>query len=395
MAATSQAAMREPIIIVLGELGGRATKAQVLDEIERRGLVVPTAEDREIVSSGEERWRNRAAWERNALVNEDLLYAPSRGEWALTPVGWENYEANSSGPPGSVDEVVAARNPRWEWDEIVLALGVYVRAGCLKGGPLPGKDAPAVEELSSELKALPLHPVSLRASDFRNPPGVALKLANFRALERDTRIVLGEPGAEALPAGMDAYSRLDRAVFDAYFDNWDALADEADQLRRTPDSPPPAPPPPDSPTPAASDAPVDGGGASEYESSPSNGGTRTRTEADLVQGYADHMTSAGHEVTGRHYRVPAESRVLRADLLVRDLNTLVEAKAAVSRTAIRLAIGQLYDYRRFEDTAPDLAVLLPEPPTSDMLQLLDDLNIGCVWPSGSGFSDTREGALSV
>jgi hypothetical protein len=384
--------MRYPIIFVLGELDGRATKAQVLDEIERRGLIVPTTEDREIVSSGEERWRNRAAWERNALVNEGMIHAPTRGEWALTPAGWKSYEAEFL----PSDEAAPTRNPKWEWDEIALALDVYVRAGCLNGGALPGKDDPAVLELSEKLKALPLHPASARAADFRDPPGVALKLANLRALERDARMALDEPGAESLPGGMGSYSRLDRAVFDTYFNNWDALAEEAKDTGRTPEQPPPALPPPDAPSSVASDAPVDGGGVPEYEASPANGGTRTRTEAELVLAYANHMSSAGHDVTGRHYRVPAESRVLRADLFVRDLNTLVEAKAAISRTAVRLAIGQLFDYRRFERSGPNLAVLLPESPSPDMLELLKGLTIGCIWPNSSGgFTDTRDGAITT
>lgn len=98
-------------------------------------------------------------------------------------------------------------------------------------------------------------------------------------------------------------------------------------------------------------------------------------------------------MTGRHYRTTSESRALRADLMVRDLNVLVEGKATDARHAVRMAIGQLYDYRRFEPTAPDLAVLVPREPARDLRSLLGGLSIGCVWPRGSGFSDSVDGRL--
>jgi hypothetical protein len=43
---------------------------------------------------------------------------------------------------------------------------------------------------------------------------------------------------------------------------------------------------------------------------------------------------------------------------------LIEAKGSVSRDAMQMAIGQIYDYRRFAEAGIGLAILLPElPPT--------------------------------
>jgi hypothetical protein len=122
-------------------------------------------------------------------------------------------------------------------------------------------------------------------------------------------------------------------------------------------------------------------------------GRRTRNEAALVSAYSGFLSQHGHVVAGRHYIAEGESRPLRADLMVKDLNVLVEAKATEARYAIRMAIGQLHDYRRFEPTTPELAVLVPREPIRDLRRLLDGLAIGCVWPRGDGYRDSVDGRL--
>lgn len=143
----------------------------------------------------------------------------------------------------------------------------------------------------------------------------------------------------------------------------------------------------------ARDAPIDGGGLAEYESTAGGGGINVRREAQLVLSYGEFLVHHGHTVSGRHYMVEGESRPLRADLMVKNLNVLVEAKASDARYAVRMAIGQLYDYRRVEPTTPDLAVLVPKEPMRDLRRLLDGLTIGCVWPRGDGFRDSVDGRL--
>lgn len=65
----------------------------------------------------------------------------------------------------------------WTEEEHLLALDLYFQHPEAVGRA----DHPEVIELSRVLNALPIHPVSQRNAKFRNPNGVGLKLANFRA----------------------------------------------------------------------------------------------------------------------------------------------------------------------------------------------------------------------
>jgi 5-methylcytosine-specific restriction protein A len=68
-----------------------------------------------------------------------------------------------------------SRNPSWAYDELILALDLYLR-----NGALDDRDQRVIE-LSELLNALPIHTARPDAERFRNPNGVALKLANFAA----------------------------------------------------------------------------------------------------------------------------------------------------------------------------------------------------------------------
>jgi hypothetical protein len=73
---------------------------------------------------------------------------------------------------------------------------------------------------------------------------------------------------------------------------------------------------------------------------------------------------------------------------------LVEAKGTGTRTAIRMAIGQLADYGRFapSDVAP--AVLLSERPRPDLEALLNGLGISAVWETPGGFQHNADGRFT-
>jgi hypothetical protein len=75
---------------------------------------------------------------------------------------------------------------------------------------------------------------------------------------------------------------------------------------------------------------------------------------------------------------------------------LIEAKSSTSRQDVRMAIGQLLDYKRFIDPTPDLAVLLPDVPRPEITRLCDSVDIAVVWRSHGGeFRDSRNGIHSV
>lgn len=108
-------------------------------------------------------------------------------------------------------------------------------------------------------------------------------------------------------------------------------------------------------------------------------------EQRLVKAYKHYLTEQGHEVM--RWRIPIGAGVyLYTDLYDKTSNTLYEAKSSASREHIRLAIGQLLDYRRYVDVDA-ISVLLPEMPGGDMLDLLQELNIGCVVSSADTFSE--------
>ncbi|MFJ4677138.1 hypothetical protein [Kitasatospora sp. NPDC088783] len=119
------------------------------------------------------------------------------------------------------------------------------------------------------------------------------------------------------------------------------------------------------------------------------GGPRTvqRREGQLVKAYKAHLEAAGHIV--KRFQLSAEgvAGTMKTDAYDVTDNVLYEAKGTVRRDDVRMAIGQLYDYRRHVDvpTGMRLAVLLPGDPGKDLRSLLDSLNIMLVFRTDDGF----------
>jgi len=106
--------------------------------------------------------------------------------------------------------------------------------------------------------------------------------------------------------------------------------------------------------------------------------TRHRREAGLQKRYRTSLEAQGHEVC-RHKILPErESMPLFTDLLDITTGELVEAKASSTRESIRLALGQVFDYARYVDHA-SLAVLVPERPRQDLINLLTSQGVSCIW----------------
>ena len=103
-------------------------------------------------------------------------------------------------------KTVKKRNPPWTYDELVLAMDLYVRRG------LPSASDPDVVELSRLLNRLQANQEEGSLPSFRNPNGVYLKMCNFRAKEF--------PGQ-----GMAHGSHLE-------FDVWDRFASRRDELHQ-------------------------------------------------------------------------------------------------------------------------------------------------------------------
>ena len=129
--------------------------------------------------------------------------------------------------------------------------------------------------------------------------------------------------------------------------------------------------------------------AATYDVAGSEGGTARRRESDLAKTYQQWLEARGHEVRRWRIRPRGELRDLWTDLFDTTDNVLFEAKGVATRDAIRRAIGQLLDYRRHIPTDPSLAVLLPARPADDLVDLLDSLNIACVYAAEGGFRSTN------
>lgn len=103
-------------------------------------------------------------------------------------------------------EATAQSNPNWSRDELILALDLYVREGALGG------NHPLTVELSQILNSLPIHSVRPDRDRFRNANSVALKLANFQAID---------PSYHG--KGMSRGSALDAEVWTSYRNSPDLL----------------------------------------------------------------------------------------------------------------------------------------------------------------------------
>ncbi len=118
-----------------------------------------------------------------------------------------------------------------------------------------------------------------------------------------------------------------------------------------------------------------------------------RREQKLVLALEEHLGGLGHEISRQQFLPPGEARPLLTDLYDATTGTLVEGKGTTERTAIRMAIGQLADYRRFFDALHHLAVLVPRRPRNDLCDLLARQGIEVIYPIESGFEDSTGGAL--
>jgi hypothetical protein len=82
---------------IISENGGRAAAREVLDELETRLDGQLTEVDREQLSSGDLRWRNRAQFVRLRLVEQgDMVKDSPRGIWEISEQGRRRIAADAS-----------------------------------------------------------------------------------------------------------------------------------------------------------------------------------------------------------------------------------------------------------------------------------------------------------
>lgn len=111
---------------------------------------------------------------------------------------------------------------------------------------------------------------------------------------------------------------------------------------------------------------------------------RSFREARLVKRYEKFL---GRPLTTQAVRLPSGERLV-CDAYDSTANVLIEAKSSSSREDVRMAIGQLFDYRRHLAKSATLAVLLPSQPSDDVMDLLAGLRIKTIIEDGKSFTAT-------
>jgi hypothetical protein len=135
--------------------------------------------------------------------------------------------------------------------------------------------------------------------------------------------------------------------------------------------------------------PVEASNAEHYTvTSSAEPTTAFRREAALVGAYREHLETLGHAVCRKKIVPPNETRPLFTDLYDDTTGELIEAKGVVTREAIRMAIGQLIDYRRFFEPPPRMVLLVPKKPRPDLLALCSAAEVSVVWESDASSSPT-------
>ncbi|MFD5099752.1 hypothetical protein [Streptomyces albidochromogenes] len=119
------------------------------------------------------------------------------------------------------------------------------------------------------------------------------------------------------------------------------------------------------------------------------GGQRkvVRWEGLLVEAFKKRLTAAGHTHKSFQITLAGEVGALTPDLYDSTDHMLYEAKGQTTRINVRMAIGQLADYRRHVPDAETVrvAVLLPSEPSPDLKDLLTSQGVYLVYQKGDDF----------
>jgi Mrr N-terminal domain len=410
MALTPARILRERILRTLsaGHLNGRS-RAEILRALDETYHQEWSTEDLATPRTRpfEPKWANRASYERARMVREGLLTGDANGSWTLTEAGrraagtldWDLYPGDTLSrqervgrfgggryggiePSRSTPNVFLYSDPSagseygYDYDGWSTDGGVFLYTGEGRQGDQQMVNGNlALLHHASDGRALRLF-VADGAEQ-----GSSTKIQRYVGqfiLDDETPFVRAEAldSAKLLrtvfvfrlrPHGEILFRETDRSrTGDA------RLAVEA-ELQLIAGVPSEA---------VAASVPVEQAMTGEYATSGHASIVAIRREADLVERFREWLVDRSHSVSRFRIRPPGELRDLFSDIFDHSDNILYEAKAAATRDAVRMAIGQLLDYRRYVPGNPQLVVLLPARPTDDLLTLLSGLGIGCVWATG-------------
>jgi hypothetical protein len=113
-------------------------------------------------------------------------------------------------------------------------------------------------------------------------------------------------------------------------------------------------------------------------------------ESRLVAEYVRWM-----DAENRFEHHPLDEANGYTDLFDRRYWRVIEAKARTDRRTLRLAVGQLLDYKRHYRRKPSMGVLLASRPDGDDLEFLSSCGVAAIWRTPSGkFTDNQDRAWS-
>ncbi|MFJ4519465.1 hypothetical protein ACIP4Y_00670 [Streptomyces sp. NPDC088810] len=108
-------------------------------------------------------------------------------------------------------------------------------------------------------------------------------------------------------------------------------------------------------------------------------------QSTLRNDYLEELTRKGHDVSAYQIKIAGTTTILTTDLYDATEHELYSVRGEGSREEVRIAVGQLKDYVRHIEPRPRLAVLLPDKPQDDLLDLLHTEGISAIYPGDHGY----------
>jgi 5-methylcytosine-specific restriction protein A len=168
-------------------------------------------------------WHDGKPYDSKAITGAAFGYLPSNpaplrydefsgGQVYVVPV-LEKLGFSFDIPDGGEEKT---KNPLWTREQVILALDLYMK----HKGRDPGPNHPDVLEVSGLLRQMA---TEAGLNTYRNPPGVVMKMMNFRSVDPAFTSKGGK--------GLDGASKLDKAIWAEFYGKPLELAIEAEAIR--------------------------------------------------------------------------------------------------------------------------------------------------------------------
>lgn len=145
--------------------------------------------------------------------------------------------------------------------------------------------------------------------------------------------------------------------------------------------------------PEALEVPVEINSTYFFETASRAAGSAVRRESYLVEEFM--ASQRGHNFNRWAIKLPDERSPLLTDVYDRTDQVLYEAKAGVGRVDLRMAVGQLLDYRRHVRVDNlRCSLLLPSRPNADLRDYVASAGLGIAFKDGGQFLFEGEGSRS-